>query len=149
MVKLSDTEQAERLTRKRARLFPILAVLLISQQGTFFVGATSAGRTVDQVRIGAWIVLTLVILLGLWTGGSWLQPRAVRDLINDEGTRANRAESFRVAFLASMLGCIFLYLLSMVTRVEARDAIHIVVTIGLSAALLSFGLLERRALADE
>jgi hypothetical protein len=47
-----------------------------------------------------------------------------------------------------MLGCIFLYFLTMFTHVEGRDAIHIILTIGLSAALLSSGLLERRAHGD-
>jgi hypothetical protein len=44
-----------------------------------------------------------------------------------------------------MLGCIFLYFLTIWTHVDAREAVHIIMTIGLSAALLSFGYLERRA----
>jgi hypothetical protein len=47
-----------------------------------------------------------------------------------------------------MMGCIFLYFLTMFSRVETREAIHIILTIGLSAALISFGVLERRALRD-
>ncbi len=44
-----------------------------------------------------------------------------------------------------MMGCIGLYLLTMFTRVEVREAIHIILTIGLTAALLTFARLERRA----
>jgi hypothetical protein len=101
---------------------------------------------VDHLKISAWLVLSAVILFGLWTGGAWFQPKSVRELLNDEATRAHRAQAFGAAFLASMLGCIFLYFLTMFKRVDGRDAVHIVLTIGLSAALLSFGILERRAL---
>ena len=115
---------------------------------SFFTDHPGADRPVDQLKISAWLVLSAVILLALWTGGSWLQPKRVRDLLNDETTQAHRTQAFRVAFLASMMGCIFLYFLTMFSRVETREAIHIILTIGLSAALISFGVLERRALRD-
>ena len=144
----STAERAEYLSRRRARVLPFLAVLLIIQQGSFFSDNPGADRPVDHFKIAAWLVLSAVILLALWTGGSWLQPKRVRELLNDEATQVHRAQAFRAAFLASMLGCIFLYFLTMFTRIEAREAIHIVLTIGLSAALLSFGILERRAQRD-
>jgi hypothetical protein len=141
----SISERADYLSRRRARMLPVMAVLLIAQQGSFFSNHPGAGRPVDHFKIAAWLVLSAVILLVLWTGGSWLQPKQIRELLNDEVTRANRAQAFRAAFLASMVGCIFLYFLTTFTPVEAREAIHIILTIGLSAALLSFGVLERRA----
>lgn len=141
----SAAERAETLGRRRARVLPFLAVLLIAQQGTFFSSHPGVDRPVDHFKIAAWLVLSAVILLALWTGGSWLQPKRVRELLNDETTRVHRAQAFRTAFLASMLGCIFLYFLTIWTPVDAREAVHIIMTIGLSAALLSFGFLERRA----
>lgn len=143
----SIAEKAERLSRRRARILPFLAVLLIIQQGSFVNGNVGPDRPVDHFKIAAWLVLSAVILFALWTGGSWFQPRRVRELLNDETTRAHRAQAFGAAFLASMLGCIFLYFLTFFTPVEARQAIHVILTIGLSAALLSFGILERRALS--
>ena len=141
-------ERAEQLSRRRARMLPVLAILLLVQQGSFFIEHPGADRAVDQLKISAWLVLSAVILLALWTGGSWLQPKRVRELLNDETTQVHRTRAFRVAFLASMLGCIFLYFLTMFTRVEVREAIHIILTIGLSAALISFGVQEKRALRD-
>ena len=142
-------ERAEHLSRRRARMLPVLAMLLLIQQGSFFTDHPGVDRPVDQLKISAWLVLSAVILIALWTGGSWLQPRRVRELLNDEATRVHRTQAFRVAFLASMMGCIFLYFLTMFTRVETREAIHIILTIGLSAALISFAVLERRALRDQ
>jgi hypothetical protein len=127
-------------------VLPFLAILLIIQQGSFLSDHPGANRPVDHLKISAWLVLSAVILFGLWTGGAWFQPKGVRELLNDEATRAHRAQAFGAAFLASMLGCIFLYFLTMFKPVDGRDAVHIVLTIGLSAALLSFGILERRAL---
>jgi hypothetical protein len=141
-------ERAEHLSRRRARMLPVLAMLLLVQQGSFFTDHSGVDRPVDQLKISAWLVLSAVILLALWTGGSWLQPKRVRELLNDEATQVHRTHAFRVAFLASMMGCIFLYFLTMFTRVETREAIHIILTIGLSAALISFGVSERRALRD-
>jgi hypothetical protein len=141
----SIAEKAERLSRRRARVLPFLAILLIIQQGSFLSDRAGSDRPVDHLKISAWLVLSAVILFGLWTGGAWFQPKPVRDLLNDEATRAHRAQAFGAAFLASMLGCIFLYFLTMLKHVDGRDAVHIVLTIGLSAALLSFGVLERRA----
>ena len=141
-------DRAEHLSRRRARMLPVMAMLLLIQQASFFTEHPGVDRPVDHLKISAWLVLSAVILVALWTGGSWLQPRRVRELLNDEGTRVHRTQAFRVAFLASMMGCIFLYFLTMFTHVETREAIHIILTIGLSAALISFGVLERRALRD-
>ena len=145
MTDLSMAEKAERLSYRRSRMLSVLAILLIAQQGTYFSNHAGADGTVDQVRISAWLVLSVIILAALWTGGALFQPKGVRDLLNDEGTRAHRAQAFRLAFFASMMGCIALYFLTIFTRVESREAIHIILTIGLSAALLTFARLERRA----
>jgi hypothetical protein len=74
--------------------------------------------------------------------------RRFRALTNDESTRANRAEGFRVGFLATMIGAIALYVLSLFEPLGGREAIHVLTTIGIAAALIRFGLLERRALKD-
>jgi hypothetical protein len=141
----SSADRAEHLSRRRARMLPVMAMLLLVQQGSFFTDHPGADRPVDHVKISAWLVLSAVILIALWTGGSWFQSREVRELLNDEATRAHRLQAFKVAFLASMTGCIFLYFLTMFTPVETREAIHIILTIGLAAALISFAVLERRA----
>jgi hypothetical protein len=47
-----------------------------------------------------------------------------------------------------MGGAILLYVVDMFELVSGRDAIHIIMTAGIGAALLTFGKLERRALRD-
>ena len=144
----SDSAKAEQLSRRRARSLPILAVIFLSQQATFFAGFGQGDRTVDNVQVGAWLILSIVLLLVLVSGGGWIYSRAVRDLANDELTQAHRNQAFRVGFLAAMAGCIALYVLSLIEPLTGREAVHLVMTIGIGAALLRFGFLERRALVD-
>ena len=144
----SHAEKADRLSRRRARMLPILALFFITQQASFFIEGSggSAERAVDHVKLGAWLVLSLVLLAALWTGGFWLQKREVRDLMDDEVTRAHRAAALSIGFLVAMLTAIALYVVDMFEPMSSRMAIHLIVTFGIAAALIRFGLLERRAL---
>ena len=141
----SDAMKADRLSTKRSRAMPFLALMFLLQQLTFFTGAGAGDRVVDRVQIGAWLILSIVMLLALATGGGWIYSRAVRDLANDEATRAHRAEAFNLAFLVAMAASIVLYLITLFEPVSGREAIHLVMTAGIATALLRFGLLERRA----
>src|SRR5439155_5434947 len=84
--------KAEYLSKKRARALPVLALLFLTQQGAYFAGPGfgTGDRPVDHVRITGWIALSTVLLLALTTGGGWLYSREVRELANDESTRAHR-----------------------------------------------------------
>jgi hypothetical protein len=142
----SDVERADRLSRKRARMMPFLALIFLLQQATYFANPIQEGaRAVDHVRIGAWLVLSIVLLLGIATGGGWIQSREVRRLLNDEVTRANRAAAMQLGFVAAMITAIAVYLIVQFEPVSAAETVHLVVTIGIATALLRFGFLERRA----
>ena len=49
---------------------------------------------------------------------------------------------------AAMGTAIGIYVVAMFEPVSGRDAVHIIVTAAVAAALLNFGMLERRALRD-
>lgn len=148
MSEISNVEKAERLSSRRARMLPFLAVIYISQQATFFTDDALDGRSVDHVKIGAWLVLSLVMLLALATNGFWFQSAEVRALVNDESTKANRADAMTTGFIFAMLGGMVLYFLNQLEPVTAREAIHVILSLGLGAALVRFGMLERRAHRD-
>ena len=149
MTTAADIETADRLSRRRARALPVLAIIFISQQAAFLSGpAGDAVRTVDHVKIGAWLVLSLVLLLGLGTGGFWFRPKRVRALVEDEVTRANRRSAYEMGFWTAAGMSLGLYVVTLFEPVSGREAIHIILTGALGAALLTFGLLERRALKD-
>ena len=146
MTQRTIAEKADHLSRRRARMLPMLAVFYLIQQTTYFRStANPHPRDVDYVWIGAWVVLSLLILAGLTTKGFWLQQREVRDLIDDESSRANRLEGLRLGFIVAVLTAVALYLVDEFSPMTAREAIHVILSLGLGAALLRFGMLERRA----
>ena len=149
MAQTEDIESADRLSRRRARMFPLLAMLFLVQQASYLSARIEDGaRTVDTVKISAWLVLSVVLLVALMTGGAWLRSRAVRELLNDEVTRANRLDALRAGFVATMVAGIGAYFVTMFEPVTGRDSIHLMMTVGIAAALLRFGQLERRAHRD-
>lgn len=145
MTKTEDVEKADRLSRRRMRMVPGLAAIFLVQQASYFSGQIGDGaRTVDHVKIAAWLVLSIALLLFVTTGGFWFHSRRVRALLNDEATRANRVEGLRVGFIATMATGIALYFVALFEPVSGRDAIHLLMTAGIAAALFRFGQLERR-----
>jgi hypothetical protein len=141
---MSDVEEAERLGRRRASMLIAMTALLAVQQGAFY-SQTAADRAVDYVRIGAWVVLVSVLLAALLTGGLWFKSRAIRALMDDEVTLANRASAVKLAFATSMGMAIVLFVLAPLFAVTAREAIHLIVSTGIVVGIFRFGLLERRA----
>jgi len=143
----SNAETADRLNRRRVRMLPVLALFVLIQQASFFTSGDGT-RTVDIVRNGAWVVLAAVVLAALVTGGFWFHSREVRRLMNDEVTEANRASALKLGFAVALATGIALFALEAFAPGSAttREALHVVVSFGLVAALLRFGFLERRAL---
>ena len=133
---MSVAEKAEYLSKRRARMLPALAAIFLSQQAAFLSTVNSpAPHAAYTVKISAWLVLSIVLLAALATKGFWLERKEVRDLIDDENTRANRNDAMRWGFLFSMGAAIAVYALTLFnTTVTARDAVHIVLTVGILAA---------------
>ena len=142
------SEEAERLSMRRARALPALGVIFLAQQASFLSMPEHAVRPVDHLKVSAWLVLTIVLLAGLATGGGWFRSRAVRDLLNDESTRAHRQTGYVYGFWAAMGTALGIYIVNMFEPVSGRDAVHIIVTAAVATALLNFGMLERRALRN-
>jgi hypothetical protein len=147
MTTTSDVETADRLSRRRARIIPVLAVIFLAGQAAYF-SQDRAERLVDQVKIGAWLIWVIVLLALLETGGGFIHSKKVRALINDETTRANRQRAYVIGFWTAMGAGIGLYVVAMFEQVTSREAIHLIVTAAIAGALLMFGLLERRAHQD-
>ena len=106
----SDADLVDRLGRRRARMLPVLGMFFLFQQFAFFTNPP-AERGVDHVRIGAWVLMTAVILFVLNSGGFWFRPARVRAMLDDEITRANRASAMHWGFLAAILAGVVIYVL--------------------------------------
>jgi hypothetical protein len=138
---LADVETAKRRARRRARMLPVLGILFIAGQPLYF----GPGGAAEPVRAAAWLAWALVLLGALAFMGAGVRGGAVRDLIEDEGTQANRLRGYAAGFWAG--ATVALYAFSLFDQVKGREALHLVLTVAVGAALIRFGTLERRALA--
>jgi hypothetical protein len=145
MSDLSDVEYADRLSRRRARMLPFLAIVFLAGQAIYFSGPEMPTRTVDQVKVSAWLVWAVVLLFLLASGGGLFRGRKVRALMDDESTIANRHRAYSMGFWTAVGAAVGLYVVTMFESVSGREAIHIILTMAVAGALLMFGMLERRA----
>lgn len=138
-----DVEEAERMGRARSRIFFALAIVFLSGQAVYF--ASSSAARDSHARIGAWLILVVLILILLATGGFLLRGRKVRDLLNDETSRLNRLASQALGFWVTIVTALALYVQSIFEPVTFNEGVHILVTLGVGSALISFAVRERRA----
>jgi ABC-type Fe3+ transport system permease subunit len=149
MANKDHAARAEQLSRRRARMLPFLAVIYLSQQLTFFTALDPAGHdTARYAKTGAWLILTLLLLAGIATRGFWFEKPQTRDLLDDESTRANRLDALRFGFIVAMLAAVGVVFLAMIEPLRANEAAQLVLSLGLGAALIRFGMLEKRAHRD-
>jgi hypothetical protein len=103
----NDVLEAERIARFRAWIFLVEAILFVGMQILFFdSSADERARLLNNSRIGAWIFWVLLLLMMLAVRGGWRSKAAVRELLNDELTRMNRARAYAIGFWAAMASAI-------------------------------------------
>jgi len=141
----SNSEMVDRIVSRRARLLPVLGLFLIIQQFAHFANG-EGDRLVDDFRIGAWVVMILLILALLTTGGAWFRSAKMRAMIDDESARANRTKALSTGFVCTILTSIICYVMRGAWEFSVGEVIHLIVTAGLGSAVFRFGLLERRDL---
>lgn len=145
---MNDTmNTVERLTRRRARVAVAMGILFIATQASHFTFAEPL-RTVDYVSLAGWAIWSAVLVVFILFGGGLRSTTAVRGLLNDESTEANRRAALVTGFWAMLGASALLFLFTFGEPIAGRDVLHLLVTVGVGAALLRFGALERRALKE-
>jgi hypothetical protein len=149
-------EIAERSQKRRAGVMTVFPLLFMAQQGHFYLMSHADGvgghldstalRLVDKVQIGGYIFWSLALLAVLATGGGFFRGKAVRDLLSDEVTRANRAVAYAVGFWVLVLGCAGLYITSLITPLSPTEVLNVLLSLGVVMPCLTFAALERKAL---
>src|SRR4051812_28426202 len=120
----SAAEIAERLSKRRAKIMLFQGLLFMIWQANFFTsphGEWRELRSVDQVKISAFIVWAAVLLVVIATGGGWFRSPEVRALLNDETTRAHRQMAQASGFWSAMVAALALYLLSLFSEVKVVE----------------------------
>ncbi len=147
----SAAQIAERVSRRRGRMLFYQGLFFILWQGSFYAwgAAVDGDRLVDHVKVSAWAVWILLLLVLMSTGGGWFRNREVRRLINDEVAVDNRHRGQQAGFFASVLGGLGVYAVNQFVRpISALDAIHATLSIGIGVAILRYATLERRGDRD-
>jgi heme/copper-type cytochrome/quinol oxidase subunit 2 len=140
---IEEVEAADRMGRKRSQIFFVLALVFFAGQSAYF--ASSPATRDSHARVGGWLILVILILLLLATGGFLLRGHKVRDLLNDETSRLNRLASQALGFWVTIITALVIYVESIFEPVSLNEGVHIIVTLGVGAALISFAVRERKA----
>lgn len=140
----SDIERADAADRSRARVVPFLGVLVLSTNQWLFFGSQSDEVSVPRMIL--WLLLMLVVFGIVITGGDWRRPKALRQLADDEPTRASTSKALKAGFAAAMITALIVFVVAPFEPIGAQRAAHLIITLGLGVALLVFGLAERRNL---
>jgi len=131
-------DQAERLAQKRSVAAIILGTILIVTQGQRVDGG--GGGPISWALTGM-----VVLLFLLWSSGV-LRKSALRDFLNDESAELNRKRSLIIGFWNMIATAIVCYVLTFLRDFGPRDAIQIILAVGMSSSLISFGVWERIAM---
>jgi hypothetical protein len=137
----NDIEKAERLSRGRAAIMALAAMVLVInlvlQYGNpAYVSADPRGAS--------WILLIVLWVFILWNGGGLRLKGNMRVLLNDELSLQNRSRALSAGFYVAVLGAIALYTIEWWRPVSAGDALKLVSGGALAAALLRYAWLEWR-----
>lgn len=138
---------AERAQRRRNRMLWV-PILFFIWQGAYFSGYARPHapiRGVELVSLGSHLLLGVVLLVLLATGGGWRYSKAVRAMLDDESTRAHRAQAYTWGFWALALCILALYAASPFVRLELGEVAHILLSVAVAVPALRFLMLERRA----
>ncbi|WP_428969410.1 hypothetical protein ACQR50_00600 [Sphingomonas sp. Xoc002] len=133
-------EKAERTSLFRVILFYLLALSLLAST------ILSIANGHDQSnRLLAWFALMGLTALNLTSVPFLWGQRRLSALMNDETTRDHRRSSLATGFWAMLLATAATITVSFFIPLSAITLGRIVVTAGLTAALIAFSTLELRA----
>ncbi|WP_420145000.1 hypothetical protein [Sphingobium sp.] len=131
----SMAKRAERLSRQRSIAAIVMGTLLIVTQTQRMDDGGGGPMT--------WMITGVIVaVFMLWASGLF-RHRALRGILNDEGSDVNRRRSLMIGFWNMLATALLCYVLTYVKPYGPRDATQIIMTVGMSSALISFGVSER------
>jgi len=119
------------------------AVLLVTGSGVVTAMSEHIGalRSVDIVKIGALLVLALLLALRATTSFRLTKRNPALD---DELTRANRASAARAGFWAMMIGSAVALIGGLMTEIQVAEVAPLLLAMGAAGAGIRFAVLEAR-----
>lgn len=138
---MSDIDVAERKGRYRAASFYFFSVMSLL---TLWL---SMARPQSDFLRGMWMGLTFAAAVNLLPLARWLKPRSkVARLLDDDGVREHRRISCNAGFWAAVVSSLAVAIAVQATApLSPFDAVRIVATAAIAAAMVCFATLELRA----
>lgn len=97
-------------------------------------------------RLAFWVFACAVVAIHLTPAGIMLnRNRVVKSLLNDESVRQHRLMSFAAGLWATIVSSVIVAVVTTFVPLASMATAQIITSAGLSAALISFATLERRA----
>jgi len=90
-----------------------------------------------------WIITGVVVAIFLLWASGLFRNTALRGILNDEGSDVSRRRSLMIGFWNMLATAVVCYILTYVKDYGPRDAIQIIMSVGICSALISFGVAER------
>ena len=148
MTKESLVELADVKSRQRAILFGFAGLAFLVIQIVVHPVFANEAYTVGW-RKYSWVFTEVLLLLCLGGGGGIFNPRALRELIDDEVARSNYRASCTLGFWTAMWCALALYVLPPFQDFTGLQSTYVVVTLSTVVAFLKFSWLEYRAHAGK
>jgi hypothetical protein len=147
MDKENPFDQAARLESRTRRLLVSSGAMFVVWQASYFLifsPPDGALRRVDLVASAGFIAWSAALLTLLATGGGAFRSREVRQILDDELTRANRRLAYQHGFWALMLVSLVAYVAASFTPVSARVLGHVGLSAGVIVSVATVARLNRR-----
>ena len=139
---------ADRLSRRRALGTALATLAFLSAQLVARPVFRSDGYAAAGPRFYIWALNAGVLLLMLLPAGGIIFGRRIRELVNDEISRAHSRAAAAAGFWVAMIAGLAAYALPVAQNLSAREASYLIVTLATGVALLTFAGLEARAHRD-
>jgi len=109
-----------------------------------FMPRDGAPRRVDIVAGIAFVAWSGALLMLLATGGGAFRARAVREILDDELARSQRARAYQNAFWVMILVTLAAYAAAQFVHLDARLLAHATLSTGVLVAVATVAFLRRR-----
>ena len=109
-----------------------------------FLPRDGALRRVDIVAGLAFVAWSGALLMLIATGGGAFRARAVREILDDELARAQRARAYQNAFWTMILVTLAAYAAAQFVDLDARLLAHATLSTGVLVAVATVAFLRRR-----
>ena len=139
--------QAARLHHRTQRILVGSGILFVIWQISYFVVFSrpeAAVRAVDTVASAGFVAWGAALLMLVATGGGAFRSHEVREVLDDELARSERAVAYQNAFWAVMVVSLAGYVAGHFTRMPARALAHVSLSAGVVVAVATIAWLNRR-----